>query len=109
MAKRGRETCTVKRSPTKGRTGDVTPGAVVGDLTACIIWPRFSSEDSERGTRIIEGYTVFAPAPVAIEVRATDTITARGDDWNIDGAPGDWRSKNGRKIGLMVMLKRSGT
>lgn len=107
MAKRGNETVVISRAPTIDRLGDKVPGSVVGSLTSCIVWPRESTEDANRGVIILDGYTVWAPAPIAIEVRATDTVALRGKDWNIEGVPGDFR-KNGRKLGLMLMLKRSG-
>lgn len=107
MAKRGVETAIVSRPGVRTRLGDLTPGAVVGPLTGCIVWPRTSSENADRGVVIIDGYEVWAPAPITIDIKATDVINVRGEDWNIEGRPGDYR-KNGVKLGLMLLLKRSG-
>ena len=109
MAKRGTETVEVRRRPTKDPMGDPVPGEKVGDLTACIIWPRSSSEQAERGTVSIEGFNVWAPAPYAVTPKATDVVVVRGEEHEVEGVPGDWRTKRGRQQGLLFQTKRYGT
>jgi hypothetical protein len=95
MAAKGTETAEVFAAPMRDRVNNVTPGAKKGDLKRCIVIPRSSDENAERGTVIIEGYTVWAPAPVAIEVTALDVVKVRGKQWSIEGVPGDWRNRRG--------------
>lgn len=106
MAAKGTEEVVVRRAPTKDRLGDVVPGEVVGTLTRCIVWPRSSSEDSNRGIVTIEGLTVFVPAPVATMPLGSDVVEVRGQTHQIEGAVGDWRKKNGRKVGIMFETTR---
>lgn len=108
MPAKGTETVKVFRPGTRTRTGDATPETLAGTLTHCIILPRSTDETADRGTVIIEGYIVWAPAPVTFEVKATDEIEVRGKRWRIEGVPGDWRSKRGKPLGLMFTVQRLG-
>lgn len=101
MAKKGSELVSVQRQATTNSDEDKVPGEMVGVLKNCIVMPRASSENADRGIRSIAGYTVFAPAPVAIEVRATDVIIVRGKEHGVDGVVGDWRNRRGKFVGLL--------
>lgn len=105
--KKGSENLTVQRQPTRNSDGDKTPGEVVGILRRCIVMPRASTERAERGITSIAGFTVWAPEPITIEVRATDVIVVRGFEHGIDGVPGDWR-KGKRKMGLLFQTVHYG-
>lgn len=106
MAAKGTETVEVFEKGTRDRLNNVVDGPKKGDLKRCIIFPRETSEDSNRGTITIEGYTVWAPAPIAIPLSSTDTVVARGRRWSVEGVPGDWRSKRGKKLGVMLTLQK---
>lgn len=108
MAREGTETVTVRQKPSRNSDGDPTPGAVRGTVNNAVIWPRTSDETSDRGTRVIEGLNIFLPAPVPFDILATDEIEARGHSWQVDGAAGDYRKKNGQEVGFIVMVMRSG-
>jgi hypothetical protein len=98
----------VQAAPTKDRNGDKTPGEVRGVLKRCIVMPRASRESAERGIVSIEGYTVWAPAPIAFQVKATDVIVVRGKELGVDGVVGDWRNKRGKFLGLLFQTTRYG-
>jgi len=115
VAAKGTEELVVRR-PVRDRYGDVTAEEAVAYQGQAILWPRASSETSDRGIVTIEGFHVFVPngqttwapeIPVAErKILPTDVITARDGRWEIDGAVGDWRKKTGRKVGLLYEVKR---
>lgn len=108
MAAKGSELVSVQRAPSEDAFGDKQPGEMVGLLKRCIIMPRASRENAERGIVSIEGFTVWAPAPVTIEVLATDVIVVRGEEYGVDGVVGDWRNKRGKFLGLLFQTSRYG-
>lgn len=122
MAKRGTETVEIKRYVSTGDDDDFygdtsTQLAVVATLQECIIWPRASSADADRGVTTISGLHIFVP-PDAIfwdadvplaeqELTGEDHVVARGKDWQLDGDAGDWRKpKTGRRLGWLFEVKR---
>jgi uncharacterized protein YfaP (DUF2135 family) len=109
MPKRGTETVEIRRAPTKDRFGDIVPGAKVGDLKNCIVWPRSSSENSDRGIISIDGHHVWAPDPVDFDFSAEDVAVVRGNEEQVEGTPGDWRKASGTKLGILFETKRYGT
>lgn len=58
------------------------------------LWPRTASSregaDTDAATRVVIGLAALLPPGVA--VKATDTVTARGALYEVDGEPGVWRS-----------------
>ena len=108
MAAKGSETVLVRAKPIVNGDGDKTPGAVRGELKRCIILPRASSETAERGIVAIEGFTVWAPAPVLFTVLASDVMVIRGKEYGVEGAVGDWRNKRGKFLGLLFQTTRYG-
>lgn len=112
--KRGTENVTVQRAGTPTRTGDETPGAVVGVLRGCHVLPRASTENADRGIVSIEGFSVIvpwpqpAPWPTDAEVLATDKIIVRGKEHTVEGVPGEW-VKRGKMTALIFQTKRYGT
>lgn len=107
MPKKGKEIVTVRRQSTKDRYGNRVLGEVVGQLKRCIVYPRASSEDSDRGIVAIDGQNVWAPSPLKIDVYATDDVEIRGELHSIEGKPGDWR-KSGKRLGLLFQTERYG-
>ena len=104
---RGRET--IQILPSAGSTSDNEP-LPAGDpvpVKNCIIWPRRSSEDNDRGSVIIEGFNVYLP-PGSRVPKAVDKIVARGKTWEVEGVPGQFVSPSGRDKGTLVVLKRVG-
>jgi hypothetical protein len=108
MAARGTEVVEVLRPGKPSRTGDPTAPTSLGSLVGCIVWPRSTDETAERGTITIEGYNVWAPNPVKVTPKATDIVKVRGEDWQIDGVPGDWRNKQGQKLGILFAVTKYG-
>lgn len=123
MAAKGSETATVWRAmpgtPDDDFYGD-EPGedrmAGVAVLDRCIIYPRASSTDGERGLHTVEGLHIFVPHDEVVwdpaqpeadrELRPEDKVIARGEEWMLEGAVGDWRKKDGRRIGYLFEVMR---
>lgn len=109
MAKEGTETLTVTRI-VEDRAGGQAPAGVRGVLNRCIVYPRQNAlavgETYDRGIRIEEGLMVFAPSPVGCRPDPTDMVSHRGIDYQVDGAVGAWRKKNGVEVGIMFALSR---
>lgn len=103
---RGTETIKVVRPGGTDWRGDPVGTPTEHTVKGCVIWPRTSTEDNTRGEVIIDGYNVFTPPDPDIE--ATDQIEARGELWEVEGRPGDYRTAGGRKKGVWVILKRVG-
>lgn len=72
----------------------------------CIIWPRQLGDHSERGVVIISGLHVFLPPDT--DVDAVDRVEARGEEYEVEGVPGDYRTAAGQKKGIWAVLKRVG-
>lgn len=106
MTAKGTETVVVRKPPEEDRFGNKKPGAVVGSLERCIIWPRSSTEESNRGIVGVDGYHVWAPEPYAVTPDAADIVEIRGVSYNIEGQPGDWRNRRGKKKGLLFETSR---
>jgi len=108
MAAKGSELVSVQRQASPNSFGDKEPGAMVGVLTRCIVMPRASSENAARGIVSISGYTIWCPAPIPFEVRATDVIVVRGHEQGVEGVVGDWRNKRGKALGILFQTKGYG-
>lgn len=67
-----------------------------------VVWPRTSTEDADRGVIIIAGLNMKLPA--GDPITALDVVTARGEDWDVDGVPGVYLGK-----AVLVVLKKVGT
>lgn len=84
------------------RTGEPTRTPIAG----CVVWPRTSTETGEEV--VIEGYGVFAPpTAAAASIEAEDRIECRGEAWDVDGKPGDFRKKSGKQKGFLLFLKKA--
>jgi hypothetical protein len=82
-------------------------GATRTTVTGCAVAPRTSPESGGPDNPVaIIGLLVYAPS--GTDIRATDRIEARGETWEVDGIPGDWRSPfTGTEFGVEVALRRS--
>lgn len=67
-----------------------------------VVWPRTSTEDSDRGVVIIQGLNLKLPA--GDPITAIDVVTARGKNWEVEGQPGEYLGK-----AVLVVLKKVGT
>ncbi len=67
-----------------------------------VVWPRTSTENADRGVVIIQGLNMKLPA--GDPITAVDVVTARGEDWDVDGVPGVYINK-----AVLVVLKKVGT
>lgn len=90
------ETIVLHRVETSGVDeygNDVTTSS---DITVnnVALWPRTTTAregaDTDAATRVVIGLAAMLPPGVA--VKATDTVTARGALYQVDGEPGVWRS-----------------
>lgn len=80
---------------------DPTETAVDGVAVA----PRVDTEDRSAGRQgVIVGLTLYLPAGAAIA--ATDRVVVRGDTYEVDGEPGDWRSPYSTAKGVEVAVRR---
>lgn len=105
---RGAETITVKRADQVDWQGDPVGAPTEFEIPFCQVWPRSSTEDSDRGRVIIEGWNVYIPPRSANTVYATDTVVVRGEEFTVDGVPGAYDLK-GKDKGMLVVLRRVGS
>jgi hypothetical protein len=108
MPAKGTELVSVQAAGDTNGDGDPIPGEMRGVLKRCIVMPRASRENAERGIVSIEGYTIWAPAPITFPVLASDVIVVRGKELGVDGVVGDWRNKRGKFLGLLFQTTRYG-
>lgn len=104
---KGNEVVHVKRPGEVDWQGDPVGDPAEFDIPGCQVWPRTSTEDDEGGRKIIDGWNLYVPPRSANTIYATDTVTVRGDEFNVDGVPGQYDLK-GRDKGMIVVLKRVG-
>lgn len=110
MAARGSEEVVILRPGQPDRYGDVGDPVEVGRLVNCVVIPRVSGETEDRGRVILSGYQIWAPeTPGQVSPEATDQLQVRGEVHNVDGVPGDYRSKRGQRLGDMIYTLRSGS
>jgi len=103
---RGSETVTVKPQVKVDRLRNPSGTAPEPyDIKGCFIWPRASLEEG-KGWVTVEGLQVFAPAGSVVPASAR--VNARGEDYEVDGVPGDYRM-HGRQRGILITLKRVGS
>lgn len=77
------------------------------DIPNCPVWPRGSTEQVQGRDTVTTGLTTVVPATYLTPVSALDRIEVRGDMYEVDGTPSDWRSPfTSRKPGLEVQLTR---
>jgi len=103
---RGSETITVKPQVKVDRLRDSTAAAPASyTIAGCIVWPR-SAQEEGKGWVQIDGQNVFCP-PGSV-VPATARVVLRGEEYEVDGTPGDYQM-HGRSKGLLVVLVRVGS
>lgn len=116
MPAEGTETVEVYRAGgPPDRYGQTPPGTLVATLRDCIVWPRASSDRSDRGITTTEGHNIWVPdgrvtwsesVPVPDrEIKPSDEVWVRGSKEAIDGQVGDWRKKNGMRKGYLFETK----
>lgn len=101
-------TVTVLRTE-RGPHGDPTGPPVESVVEGCIVAPRRSSEDDERGEAVIVGLSLFAPFDA--DIKATDQIRIDDAAWrgtyDVVGEPGRWENPfTGKRPGMEVALTR---
>lgn len=75
------------------------------DIPNCPVWPRGSTEQLQHRDTVTTNLTTVVPA--STPVSALDRFEVRGDLYEVDGTPSDWRSPfTGRRPGLEVQLNR---
>lgn len=103
MSKTGVETVIRLRPGPIARFGERGPD-ITAQIHNCTLVPRTSSESDDRENTVIIGYTLVAP-PLT-DLKADDRILARGATWQIEGLPGDYRTKKGVAKAVIAALER---
>lgn len=105
------EMVTRLRGPGKDQYGDPLPGDPASTAIGnCALWPRDANaaggnENTDFRDTVITGLMLLTPP--GTDVQPTDRFTARGDTWEVDGEPAEWRSPlTGTDVGVLVALKR---
>ncbi len=107
------ETVTILRATPGGVDpyGDPIAGGIVEvDVPGCAVAPRMSHEQfavQARGRQgVIVGLTLYCPPRT--DLRSDDQVRVRGETYDTEGEPGDWRSPyTGVERGLEVALRRA--
>ena len=73
----------------------------------CAVAPRYANESNDpRSPALIVGKTVYGPA---VTLDADDRLVIDGEEWQVDGLPGEWRNPfTGWDAGVEVPVKRVG-
>ena len=73
----------------------------------CAVAPRYATESTDsRVPPVIVGKTVYGPTRT---INADDTMLIAGQEWQVDGLPGEWESPfTGWDPGMEVPIKRTG-
>lgn len=75
------------------------------DITGCSVSPRTEGEDTTRGREgVVIGFAVRVRRTV--DVVATDRVEVRGETYQVDGEPADWRSPHTNRRGTEILLRR---
>jgi hypothetical protein len=92
--------------PTRDAHGNNVPGPdVPTPVAGCAVYPRTSSENTDRRDQVVIGLT--AVMPYGTDVRATDRVKVDGVIYEIDGEPGVHESPlTGAQMGVEVALTR---
>lgn len=86
-----KETIELRGKPLRDRFNDPLPDAqqpTWREIRGAVVVPRGSGDFEQRGPVIIKGFMIRLPSSVAVE--DTDTVRVRGDEYEIDGAVGDY-------------------
>ena len=108
MASRG-ETVTFYTRTKSGldAKGNDLYAAVPTDVPGCAVWPTGSTEQLQGQDTVTAELTVLVPAGAPVTVSAISKASVRGEDYEVTGAPGDWRSPfTRRRPGFEVRLTR---
>lgn len=100
---RGAETIEVRPAAPIDAWGDPADGdaAEPFEIKGCKIWPRTLPEDE---TTVVDGLNVSTP-PTRKVIPVNARIFARGIEWDLDGAIGDYRNGRGVRKTLVFQTK----
>jgi len=86
------ETVTLHRRSVTGQDADGNDvyGDASSTLTGVPVWPRSATELVQGQDTLITGLSALLPADT--DVSGVDKVTVYGDDYDIDGEPGHYRS-----------------
>jgi len=108
MASRGETVTVITRTKTgvDGKGNDVY-GETPTDVAGAVVWPTGSTETLQRQDQVSTGLTVLLPASSPVKPTAISAMLVRGDRYEVDGNPSDWRSPfTSRRPGYEVHLTR---
>lgn len=98
----------VSTTTTTTPLGDTTTTTTEVEWGPCAVAPRYATEntDPSRPATIV-GLTVYGPV---VDLDADDQLRIRGEVYDVDGGPGEWRSPfTGWEAGMEVPVKRAGS
>jgi hypothetical protein len=107
----GPHTLTRLRDPETDDFGDPVGGTGGElDLVGCAVYPRGSStEEQGRSVAVVIGYTALVPEQVAGEapdILPTDRLRWLGEDYTVEGEPGQWHHMSGGLGCVQVAMQR---
>lgn len=96
----------VSTTTTTDPLGDSTTTTVTSEWGPCAVAPRYANESTDpRVAPLVVGLTVYGPV---VDIDADDTVVVRGETWQVDGLPAEWRNPfTGWAPGIEVQLKRA--
>jgi hypothetical protein len=100
---RGSETIEVRPAAATDSWGNPVAGPAPASfkIKFCKIWPRTLPEDQ---TTVIDGLNISTP-PTKKVIPVNARIFARGVEWDVDGAIGDYRNARGVRKTLIFQTK----
>ena len=100
------ETVTRIRPAPTDRWGDPIGSPTEVSLEGVAVAPRSSVEPGGLSTSVVTGYLLLIP--YAADVKVTDRVECRGEVWDVDGEPFEYRHPmTGWEPGVQVLLKRA--
>jgi hypothetical protein len=96
---------------TRDANGDwIEPAPGPVEVTGCAVAPRVNADTDDTDTRgrqgIVVGLTLYAPPGTALT--ATSRVQVRGETYEVEGLPGDWRNPyTGRAVGISAALRKA--
>lgn len=97
---------TVVRLRPSGPAGRHGARAAEGEsnIRNCTLIPLVSDEQGGDVATTTTAYTLVMPP--GSDLKATDRVRARGLVWDVEGEPGDYRSKRGKRKAAIAVIRR---
>lgn len=109
MPSRGETVTIITRTKTGAldAKGNDLYGETPVDVSGAVVWPTGSTETLQRQDQVTTGLTVLLPTSAPVTVTAISAMLVRGERYEVQGNPSDWRSPfTSRRRGFEVHLTR---